>query len=330
MRTALICGASCLLVVVFWHEKCRCDPFSGRAEGVEGNQPPAGPPRDSDGDGQGGQGDAPAPAPMAGEQQPADADADDSPSPFPHELVDAKQDDEALIAYIRDHMLVAPSTEPRKLDRPKTLHYSQVGHSQRVDEILKKKTKGFFIECGAAQGEEFSNSLFFEKSRNWTGLLVEANPAYYSLLREKRRVNILSACLSPVPRATVLNFTVAEMYGGLSSTMEKSHLGRIIDKHRISGSVTVPCLPLFSILMALGVRHVDYFSLDVEGPELEILQTIPFNRITFDVLTVEYSVLGCASCTAKKLKQLNAFMLTKGYKLHSTLGSNLDAVYIPV
>ena len=54
-----------------------------------------------------------------------------------------------------------------------------------------------------------------------------------------------------------------------------------------SGS-RVPCFPLESILLALNHTHVDYFSLDVEGLELDILKTIPFDRIQIDTLSVEY------------------------------------------
>lgn len=50
----------------------------------------------------------------------------------------------------------------------------------------------------------------------------------------------------------------------------------------------VPCFSLESILLALDWTHVDYFSLDVEGVELDILNTIPFDRIQIDVLSVEY------------------------------------------
>jgi len=35
--------------------------------------------------------------------------------------------------------------------------------------------------------------------------------------------------------------------------------------------------------MALGVETVDYFSLDIQGAELEILKTIPFDKIKFKV-----------------------------------------------
>ena len=42
---------------------------------------------------------------------------------------------------------------------------------------------------------------------------------------------------------------------------------------------TVPCFTLETMLLALNQTHVDYFSLDVEGFELEVLQTIPFDKV---------------------------------------------------
>ena len=44
--------------------------------------------------------------------------------------------------------------------------------------------------------------------------------------------------------------------------------------------------------MAVGQTEVNYFSLDVEGPELDILQTIPFDKIAIDVISIEYKVIG--------------------------------------
>lgn len=248
---------------------------------------------------------------------------------FPSRLLGAHQEDAALIDYIREYMFVKPAPGPLNLKEPNRVHYSQIGQSEIVDKLLHERRNGFFIECGAATGETFSNSLFFEKTRNWTGLLIEANPSSFDAVRRKRRVKLINGCLSPIPRATVLNFTVANMMGGLTDNIEKSHLGVIVDKKRISGQVQVPCLPLYSILKALNVDHVDYFSLDVEGPEIEILQTIPFDKITFDVLTVEFGVQRCAKCTDSKLKRLNNLMARKGYMVKQVMRRQ-DVIYTPM
>ena len=44
------------------------------------------------------------------------------------------------------------------------------------------------------------------------------------------------------------------------------------------------CLPFFAILLAMGNPTVDYFSLDVEGAELPILKTIPWDKVEIKVM----------------------------------------------
>ena len=62
---------------------------------------------------------------------------------------------------------------------------------------VKKKKPGFFIEAGAADGENLSNTLFLEVKHGWTGLLVEANPAFVNnLFKIKRNAWVLPHCLS--------------------------------------------------------------------------------------------------------------------------------------
>lgn len=48
-------------------------------------------------------------------------------------------------------------------------------------------------------------------------------------------------------------------------------------------TVEVQCLPVYSLLLALNRTTVDYFSLDVEGNELEVLQTIPWEKVDIKV-----------------------------------------------
>ena len=63
----------------------------------------------------------------------------------------------------------------------------------------------------------------------------------------------------------------------------------------------VQCFPLYSILLAIGnprysysidpIRRkffrVDFMSLDVEGSELDVLRTIPFDKVDIEVFLIE-------------------------------------------
>lgn len=55
----------------------------------------------------------------------------------------------------------------------------------------------------------------------------------------------------------------------------------------------VPCGPLGDWLSLLRMKRVDFFSLDVEGAELLVLQTIDWSALSVGVLLVECSAVGC-------------------------------------
>ena len=68
-------------------------------------------------------------------------------------------------------------------------------------------------------------------------------------------------------------------------------------------SIEMQCLPLYSILQAMGNPTVNYFSLDIEGAELQVnnflifyfhlivpvkvLRTLPWDKVDIEVLSVE-------------------------------------------
>ena len=60
-----------------------------------------------------------------------------------------------------------------------------------------------------------------------------------------------------------------DSYGGLGSVVDSGP------------GYPVPCYPLETLLLALNVTKVDFFSLHVEGQEVPILKTIPFDKVTF-------------------------------------------------
>ena len=233
----------------------------------------------------------------------------------------------ALRSYIRSQVS-RPSTVAGglqlgvNLDSGWKVDRSQEGQSAFVDRLLKHRRNGFFVECGAADGLAFSNSLFFELTHNWTGLLIEANPSEYgSLLQLNRKAYVLNACLSPTRRPGRMQFKEAGVLGGLVDKLESSHKEFIKENEPRADqrpSVLVNCFPLNDVLTAIGVRHVDYFSLDVEGAELDILETVDWTRLNIDVISVEYRVYGGskigvdANATLTKLERLRKFFAATG------------------
>ncbi|KAA0199613.1 hypothetical protein HAZT_HAZT008559 [Hyalella azteca] len=184
-----------------------------------------------------------------------------------------EQDDPRLIERIRSQYLDTPSLQPYQLtvgDDP-----SQ-GQSSAIRKIMGEFVsngdfEGTEVECGALDGETRSNSLVFEKTLGWRGLLIEGDPKNYELVRKKnRKAWTVGACLSTKPHPHSISS---------DEVNATSHQAGVIE---------VQCLPIYSLLLALNVTTVNYFSLDVEGFELEVLKTIPWDKVDIQTLSVEF------------------------------------------
>ena len=102
-------------------------------------------------------------------------------------------------------------------------------------------------------------------------------------------------------------------------------VGDVSDTATSKKRVKIQCFPLYSILLALNQLRVDYFSLDVEGAEMDVLNTIPFDKVDIKMMSVEYLH---GSDGADGLKSLGG---RKGYnailKLYSWNGRANDIIF---
>ena len=126
---------------------------------------------------------------------------------------------------------------------------------------------------------------------------------------------------------TRIKFRLAGLLSGTANNMDEHHL-MWLDSKKEDTHTYVQCFPLLSLTLALGRNHVDYLSLDVEGPEVEILRTIPFEDLTIDVLTIEYRICNKNQIQKEgslaKLKQIREVMgITELYKEVSLLPKNV-------
>ena len=188
------------------------------------------------------------------------------------------------------------------------------------------------MECGAANGEFLSNTLFFERNRSWTGILIEANPiAFQKLISKRRKAYSLNTCLNTENRTGKILFNTTPLLGGLVGEMGGERQ-RLMKRSKLSkGHITninAQCFTLFSVMAALGRTHFDLLSLDVEGAELGILKTIPFAKITINVILVEYTVLGSRQMTEQRFKDIYDFFDHLGHYDFVGTYKNLDMLFV--
>lgn len=218
-------------------------------------------------------------------------------------------------------------------------HYSQAFQDQTVYNMFPRQ-QGFFIEMGAFDGKVHSNTLWLERKHNWTGLLIEGNPRSCAKIDQlQRQAWRLCACVS---HEKSVSFILGQEVGGVEKNMAKSHVIHLKGNQRVK----VPCFRLYSVLQIVGVLHVNYFSLDVEGGEISVLSSMKENlisrRIIVDVWTIEYRAWAGPAFDWQKGKEnlanLRAFFKEiGGYVEHSQLayesgklpdGRYLDVVFV--
>lgn len=149
---------------------------------------------------------------------------------------------------------------------------------QKLIELMNYEN-GIFIEAGANDGIQQSNTKRLEQFHGWKGILVEPSEVLFSKLRVNRPY---SKCFQCALGSFEENNTYA--YGDFDGSLMSSLDGERLRRSPIN---QVLVRSLQSILDEVGVQHVNFFSLDTEGSELNILKGIDFSRITFDYLLIE-------------------------------------------
>ena len=109
--------------------------------------------------------------------------------------------------------------------RKKDGFYSQYGQDKFVCDYFSWKSGGTFLDIGANDGIQYSNTYFLEKKLQWGGFVIEANPDIFPQLVRNRRCHCLQACVSD--REEILPFRVVtgfcEQLSGIKQREDESN-----------------------------------------------------------------------------------------------------------
>ena len=174
-------------------------------------------------------------------------------------------------------------------------YYSQFGQDKFVNETyFKGKTGGVFLEIGAYDGINISNTYFFEKNLGWTGVCVEPLPHVYAKLKNNRACYCLKGAISDYNgTAEFCYIENIPMCSGINNEYNPLHVNRI-DREMIDAGgrkfyFNVNVYSFNEMMERYGLTHIDFLSLDTEGGEDKILKSIDFKKYTIDVMTVEFN-----------------------------------------
>ena len=172
---------------------------------------------------------------------------------------------------------------------------------------------GFYIECGANDGVNQSNTWYFEKTLGWKGLLIEPVEEVFDELKKNRskRNFFFKKALRPFsykyknvflkinPKDTLsTRSTTDDIDSRVQIKVQSSNLNFLLDK------IKAP-------------KIIDFFSLDVEGDEFQVLKGINFKKYTFSYILVE----------SYELKKLKNFFNNYNYKYVKKMSNRNDHLF---
>ena len=139
-----------------------------------------------------------------------------------------------------------------------------------------------FLEIGGFDGLRETNTLFVEHCLGWDGLLIEAQPTAFAQLKENRPGVLTLHAAACTGNATHVTFVDSGDTNGKIFISKAACANTPCEK-----TSRVPCVKLGTALPKLGFERIDYFSLDTQGAELLVAQSVDWNAVQAAVIVVE-------------------------------------------
>jgi FkbM family methyltransferase len=198
-------------------------------------------------------------------------------------------------------------------------YLSKAGQDKFIhNKFFKNKKDGFFIEIGAYDGTSGSNCFFFEKYLGWNGIAIEPSPNQFEILKKNRNCTCLNNAISNKNKKIEF-VNVIEGYTEMSGINNKGYQRNleILENHHLSKieKININCITFPEAINENTI--IDYLSIDVEGGEYDILESIDFEKYNIKIISIENN-------EPDKINFLN-FLKEKNYDYIDNFGS--DEIY---
>lgn len=179
--------------------------------------------------------------------------------------------------------------------------YSQINQDRHVVNFYDGRQNGYFVEIGANDGIDLSNTYLLEKKYGWKGVCIEPlKEAYNKLVKNRSAICSDRAVFSK--SGLTLQFSQCNLYSGITEYIDKY---TDVKDNEMSNVVTSTLTDLLDENDA--PKFIEYMSIDTEGSELEILKGVDFDKYTFGIINLEHNYIEPRRTLMREL------LVSKGY-----------------
>jgi FkbM family methyltransferase len=198
-----------------------------------------------------------------------------------------------------------------------TRSYSQEGEDIFLNKIFLNRRRGFYVDIGAHHPVQFSNTYLFY-GRGWHGINVDPLPGSRQLFDWRR------------PRDTNLEIGIGSASGALPfyvfdnavlSTFDPAERDVSLRRgYRIVSTLQIEVERLDAVLgrHLLAGRQIDFMSIDVEGREVDVVESNDWNRFRPKIVCLE--ILNASIFEIQNLA-LTKLLTEKGYLFFAKIGN---------
>jgi FkbM family methyltransferase len=155
--------------------------------------------------------------------------------------------------------------------------WSQEGEDIVLQRIFEKKKTGFYVDIGAHHPMRFSNTYLFYR-RGWRGINVDAMPGSMKAFK-KWRPRDINLELGVAQKEGKLDYYIfnESALNGFSAELSEKRISA--GKYYIKKIIKIDVKPLRETLYRYsGGQKIDFLSIDVEGFDLDVLQSNDWSK----------------------------------------------------
>ncbi|HCQ11992.1 FkbM family methyltransferase [Flavobacterium sp.] len=179
----------------------------------------------------------------------------------------------------------------RKIYKRYNISFSQGGGDDiQLYKLLKATNPGVYVDIGCWHPVKASNTYYFNL-RGWKGICIDPNPELKKMFDFFRPQDIFVNCGVGLNEGKLSYYQMNDTYSAMN-TLNHAFL----EKHNLESHVKkVTDIPIYNLKTILDNNikngdRLDFFDIDVEGLDLEVLKSNDWIKYRPKVILVESSV----------------------------------------
>ena len=198
---------------------------------------------------------------------------------------------------------------------------SQFGEDKFILDLFNKDYRGKYLDLGCYHPTRHSNTHILYQS-GWTGINIDLNPLTIELFNFMRPKDInYNIGISNIEEEKELYF-INEF--NTQNTLDKNQLNFLKNHHNVKDreilKTKLKTKKLETILLDNNFHNIDFFNIDIEGHELEVIESIDFDKFKFKYICIEMIQHNEISVNrSKKIKDIlnnNHFTIVKKFEFN--------------